>query len=120
YFADDLKIFRSISSHEDNLSLNLSLSYLAEWCSLWKLNLNLSKCFFMSISNNKSNKLPFNYSINQYILTEVSTFKDLGVLYTNNLKFKTHISSIINKSFRMLGFIKRNTNHFTNYHTIIT
>ena len=76
-----------------------------------KLSLSLTKCFFMSITtNSKTKKLSFNYSINQSTLTEVSSFTDLGATYTDNLYFNSHISAIISKSFKMLGF----------YHTLVT
>ena len=50
----------------------------------------------------------------------MSTFCDLGVTYTSKFSFNTHINIIINKSFKMLGFLKRNSTHFNNLKTFLT
>ena len=47
------------------------------------------------------------YSINENILEQVSTFKDLGVLISNNLSWSKHIESIVSKANKTLGLIKR-------------
>jgi hypothetical protein len=43
---------------------------------------------------------------------------DLGVLLTSNLSFTSHITNVVNKSFRMLGFIKRTCVSFTSVSTL--
>jgi hypothetical protein len=45
------------------------------------------------------------YSINENILEQVSTIKDVGVL--NNLSRSKHIESIVSKANKTLGLIKR-------------
>jgi hypothetical protein len=47
------------------------------------------------------------YSINENILEQVSTIKDLGVLISNNLSWLEHIESIDPKTNKTLGLIKR-------------
>ena len=46
-FADDAKIFKSISCLQDCINLQFDLNALVEWCTFWKLDLNLNKCFVM-------------------------------------------------------------------------
>jgi hypothetical protein len=45
------------------------------------------------------------YSINENILEQVSTIKDVGML--NNLSRSKHIESIVSKANKTLGLIKR-------------
>ena len=70
------------------------------------------------ITNNITNVFSTSYS--DMLLTKVSTFCDLGVTYTSNFSFNTHINIIINKSFKMLGFLKRNSTHFNKLKTFLT
>ena len=119
-YADDLKIFKLITSSLDSINLNLSLATLFKWCSTWDLELNISKCYFISFYKTKQKCFSFNYSINDINLQEVTTIKDLGVMYTSNFSFQPHINTILKKSFKMLGFLKRNSVYFTNLKTILT
>ena len=47
-------------------------------------------------------------------LKRVTSTKDLGVTVDENLNFKEHTTSKINKAFSMLGIIKRNFKHMDN------
>jgi len=44
--------------------------------------------------------------------------KDLVVLFNNNLSFSINSNMVINKCFKMLGFILRNTKEFKNVFTL--
>ena len=44
------------------------------------------------------------------ILDSKSEEKDLGVLFTNNLKFGHHISAIVRKANSITGIVKRSFN----------
>lgn len=119
FYADDLKIFKAIRSFEDCLNLNESLKILSNWCSKWDLQLNVTKCYHMSIFRNRHKSVNFTYTINSQPLNEVFQISDLGVLYTSSFSFNLHIHQIISKSFRMLGFIRRNSTSFTNMKTLL-
>lgn len=53
-------------------------------------------------------------NINGVLIPEVSEVKDLGIIIDKKLKFNAHIDSIVNRSAKMLGFLKRNTKEFRN------
>ena len=106
-FADDVKIFKRISSANDCLDLQTDLNALSEWCSLWRMKLNLAKCFFINFSLKRVFNISFNYSLDGSVLKSVTDVKDLGVYFSSNLSFSKHISTVVNKAFRMLGFVKR-------------
>lgn len=44
--------------------------------------------------------------------------KDLGVTLDPRLTFIEHITNIVNRSLKMLGFVKRNSGEFSNFHTL--
>ena len=48
------------------------------------------------------------YHLNNYILTEVDNANYLGVLFTNDMSWSLHISSIVSEAHQRLGFIRRN------------
>lgn len=52
-FADDLKLYMPIYSHEDCLNLQADLDDFCLWCSLNGLNVNAEKCSQISFSRRK-------------------------------------------------------------------
>ena len=106
-FADDLKIFKRISSVNDCVDLQFALNCLFSWCSKWKMTLNTEKCFYVNFSFKRAHNIEFDYMIDNCILQPVKHIKDLGVHFSYNMCFSLHIASIVKKSFRMLGFVRR-------------
>ena len=51
--------------------------------------------------------------MHDFILPYVYEVKNLGVYFTPSLNFNRHISYIVSKAFRMLGFINRATKPFS-------
>jgi hypothetical protein len=111
-YADDAKFYKSVTSLSDCNELQTDISNCHLWCLRWKLMLNLTKCNVISFSSKKT-IIKYDYLINNSPLTRVDKVNDLGVLFKSNFSFKEHINNIVNKSFRILGFIKRNSKNFT-------
>lgn len=80
FFADDLKIFRIIKSHEDANMLQIDLNTLNNWCSLNKLYFNVDKCKIMTYSKKRINQ-NYKYYLNDIELARVSNIKDLGIFF---------------------------------------
>ena len=99
-FADDLKLFSDanvIPTSSDSHSvfcplLQNSLNKLHLWCLKWQLQISISKCAVLSISNSRSPK-PRRYSINSHPIPEVTSYSDLGVIVDNQLTFSIHVLS---------------------------
>ena len=51
-------------------------------------------------------------------VNDVSVFKDHGVSFDRSLTFVDHITKISNHAMKLLGFITRNTKHFSNIFTL--
>ena len=77
-FADDTKLLRVITSFNDNVELQSDLDSISEWCNLWKLNLNESKCSSLFFSLRSSTGPSF--IIKDYRVNKASTHRDLGIM----------------------------------------
>ena len=105
-FADDCTIYRQVSTHQDCAALQEDLTRFARWCQRWQLPLNTGKCKAMCITLKK--KPPsFTYSINNTSLEWVDTFRYLGVIINNKLKWGDHISAVTVKASRILNLLRR-------------
>ena len=118
-FADDDKIFRIIHCIADCLRLQSDLNRLYEWCSTWKIYLNLDKCNFISFSN-KRNKVDFVYRFGDHVIEKVDTIKDLGIYFSSNMIFRFHIEKTVSSSLRMLGFVYRTCKAFDDVDVLIS
>ena len=109
-FADDAKCFcLCISSRADCLSLQSDLSLLADWSSTWKLSFNENKLMFYIIirfTRSQSNAI-LSYSIKNTTLSSVGTQKDLGVILSSDMQWRTHYLLMIRRAYKMLGLIRR-------------
>jgi hypothetical protein len=70
------------------------------------------RCKYISISRG-SKLVMFQYVIDDSDLERVAVINDLGVLVDSRMTFFDHIGSIVSKSGRMLGFIKRISSSMT-------
>ena len=117
-FADDFKVSKLIGCLEDCIKLQDDLDSVANWFLDHGMHLNVETCFVITYTR-KINYIKNNYKINNLPLLRKNTCKDLGVNYQTNLKFNDHYQYIVNKAYRALGFIIRNSKHFKNVDTII-
>ncbi|CAH2105624.1 unnamed protein product [Euphydryas editha] len=83
------------------------LDGIVNWCGVNTMTLNPGKCYDVMFTRNDK------------VLQELPEIKDLGVTIDGRLTFKTHIDSIIRKVARCLGFIRRNTEGFSQATKII-
>ena len=104
-FTDDCLIYRSINSEADRLQLQKDLDALSTWGRCWDMKFNTSKCHIMRVGNTKWTRF---YHLNNDILTEVDNASYLGVLFTNDMSWSPHISSIVSKANQWLSFIRWN------------
>ena len=112
FFADDGKFYRVVKNISDCIILQLDLNRIYQWTVSWKLDLSLNKCFSICFSNRTTRKITYAYKFGTHVIENVNSVKDLGVYFTSNLSFKSHIEFIVSKASRMLGFIYRSTKCF--------
>lgn len=93
------------------------LDSLYNWCVENDIKLNISECKFMEFSN-RNTTIDVFYNINHQALVKVDEIRYLGVIFDRKLKFDRHIDLIVNKAYRMLGFVTRITKDFSNMNCI--
>jgi len=111
-FADDLKLYKTISSIYDCNLLQEDLLKIVEWCERNKMVLNVYKCAVMSTTHGH-NKIMYPYAIGNEQLKRFSTKKDLGVIMDDKLSFNEHVDEITRKCYRTLDFIFRCGRYFS-------
>ena len=67
---------------------------------------NANKCKVLTVTR-KCDDSHYVYCMNRMPLEHVGSFKDLGILVDSSLNWNSHISSIISKTKRVCGMIKR-------------
>lgn len=110
-YADDLKLYKQIYSPADVEAFQADLNRLESYCKENYLFLNANKCNHIMFSRNR---VIFDniFNIGDNVVQKVTTIKDLGVTLDVKLSFEAHIDNIVNKAFKMLGFILRSTKDF--------
>ena len=103
-FADDCLLYKAINTPADHQRLQQDLDNLQKWAQAWGMKFNAKKCYVLS-SRNKSSHF---YTIDDHILQQVQNNPYLGITFSDDLKWKTHINNICKKANSSLGFLRRN------------
>ena len=108
-FADDIKIFRTITDKNDQGTLQDDLNTLEQWSKKWLLKCNPSKCKHMTIGNNNIGEIKYSMTLNNsiYPLDTIENQNDLGVIIDTKLSFDDHIKQAVNKATKMKTIIRR-------------
>lgn len=116
-YADDLKLFSTVSNLNDCVRLEESLQTIQEWASLSSLPLNIAKCEVMTYTLNHQ-FIEHPYKINNSLLHRPLTYSDLGVVFDVKLSFGAHLDHIVSRASKSLGYIIRNSKDFKNISTL--
>ena len=104
-FADDTKIFGSITSEKDIVSLQKDLDRLIQWADEWQVMFNTRKCKVMHFGKKELNNADY-YRSDQRI-TSVTEEKDLGVVISSDMKSSQQCNQAYSKASIMLAMINR-------------
>lgn len=115
-YADDMKILSPIRSNEDASRLQEDLNRFQNYCTINKLDLNISKCYVCSFTR-KPIHILFNYTLKNSSLSRVSFIRDLGVTFDSKLLFDNHVNNVVNKASKALGFVLRMSSQFQSLKT---
>ena len=89
--------------------LQSDLDRAIKWSQFWLLKFNIKKYVVMHYGHNNK-KSPLYFESEQ--LAESETERDLGVIFSTNLKWKDQVLTSTNKSNQMLGRIKKSFVYF--------
>ncbi len=107
-FADDGKLLKSVTSSSDCHSIQSDLDSLNLWSSTSCLDFNVNKSFVLQFHLPKSdNTINFKYTLNDMVLPLRDNCKDLGVIFSSDLSWSKHHSSIASKVYRIMYLIRR-------------
>ena len=107
-FADDTKLIAIINNLQDNLSFQLDINAASKWTSDWHMRFNEDKCKIMHImKKRKQDQYKHSYTLNDKDLVETVSERDLGVIISNDLKWKTQCETAASKANSTLGMLKR-------------
>lgn len=112
-FADDTKIFKTIMSREDALSLQTDIDLLEQWSRTWLLTFNPDKCHILTLGKFENIRYSHRYSIYGNEMEHVFSEKDLGVVIDSALSFEDHISEKIKKANSIMGLIRRSFSYLS-------
>ena len=105
-YADDNKILSVVNNHLERDILQNDIDNTTNWTNENCLTLNGDKCKIIHYGSSNNN---FEYNLiinnNHTILKSDRHEKDVGIIFTNDLKFSNHIDQIVNKSYRILGLL---------------
>lgn len=109
-FADDLIIYREVTSVADTVILQSDLAKIENWCRESQMQINVQKTVHMRFTKKRMAPTPYNLSDSP--LQTVSEYKYLGVFFTPPMCCHRHVNFITAKAYKALGFLRRNTKLF--------
>ena len=107
-YADDILLYRIISSRSDFNLLQNDIDAISNWASSNFMAFNESMCKLMQILHKRNPTTPISpLLLNGLQLETVPSFKYLGVLISSDLSWSQHIESVCSKARKILGLIYR-------------
>ena len=96
-FADDTALYVLIDNQQVAADiLNNSLQQVDRWSQQWLVNFNPAKTKLMNISLKSSPGFEHHpIYFNDHVLDEVASHKHLGVIFSNDLKWSSHVNSLV-------------------------
>ena len=99
--------YMTVRNQQDSSKLQDDLDKLASWESEWRMEFHPDKCTVLSIYRGKP-KNQFVYHLHGKSLKTVDHAKYLGVTFSKDLSWNTHVDNIVSKANKRLGFLRRN------------
>jgi hypothetical protein len=110
-YADDSKIIGVIKSIEDHKKLQEDINKGVEWSKKWLMRFNVKKCKVMHVGkNNKRSAHVYTMedsSGTAQVLQETMLERDLGVLISYDLKWRSQVEAAAARANRVFGIFKR-------------
>ncbi|CAI2737970.1 unnamed protein product, partial [Dicrocoelium dendriticum] len=103
-YADDLKLWSTVSSIEDVDRLQGALDQLHEWSIKWELPVNRDKCAVLPMGGTE----PYGaYHIGGFLLRNTTHERDLGVIVTSDLRTTQDTLKKVATGRRLVGALRR-------------
>lgn len=101
-YADDLKVYTTVRNEQDMRALQAAIDCVRDWCVANRMLVAAHKCAVMKTKPDDAV-----YLFDGCPLTEVDSYRDLGVVFDNSMKFGTHIAEMAKAAARLCNLILR-------------
>ena len=98
-YADDVKIYREVSSADEADQLQSDLESVAVFFTDWQLTLNIDKCETIHLGSNNMQRL---YEWNNSQIPTQNSCRDLGIKISDNSKFSDHCNQVVQRAYYRL------------------
>ena len=107
--ADDMSLYRTISSPADYTVLQSDIAAISLWVTSNHLALNFNKCCYMVITRKRSQSIapPLLHIDANATLPQVNSVKYLGIHLSSDLSWSSHISNKCSKTRKLIGLMYR-------------
>ena len=95
-----------IHSMQDCINVQTDLSRLSDWCTTWNLLLNDEKCSAIRFLPRLS-PTPFHYHLDGKQISSKPAQKDIDLLVSADLTWRSHYQLISYRAYKMLGPLRR-------------
>ena len=111
-YADDSKIIGEINSERDYEELQQDIDKAVVWAKTWLMRFNIKKCKVLHVGKQSRTRSSNVYLMtddngDQHELAETVLERDLGILVSNDLKWKSQTEAATAKANRVFGIFKR-------------
>ena len=107
-FADDAKLFITVTKKRHVTLLQGEVQKLHLWSIRNGLQINVTNCrvisFYHGLQQSSSH-----YSVTETELERVYQLRDLGVIMDSYLSFKGQLKAVVNKCLKIFGFVRNVT-----------
>ena len=94
-FADDIKIYTTLTHPSDYASFQNHLDLIHTWSSAWQLPISHSKCNVFEIGKRFQPVNNYTFNISSIPLISFQSTSDLGITIFNTVSFNNHVPCII-------------------------
>ena len=101
-FADDVTIYKVVTSVSDCRILQEDLSHIFCWTAAWQVRLNSGKCEALNITN-KQAPIQFDYTVNGGVIQWKPFVRYLGIYVNSKLTWSDHCKIIASKATMLLN-----------------
>ena len=106
-FADDTSLYIVVENplHAANI-LDNNLGRIYRWAGVWLVDFNATKTESMLLTRKRIQIVHPDLIMDNTILREVDTHKHLGLIFSQDCGWKSHIEDILNKAWHRLNIIR--------------
>ncbi|XP_076069208.1 uncharacterized protein LOC143041261 [Oratosquilla oratoria] len=105
-FADDTRVFKTISSKNESSQLEKDLNKIYKWAEMNNMKFNEDK--FECIRFGKNEHETYYKDPKGNHITQQTFVRDLGVILSDDATFDQHIEKAVSKCRQRMGYILRN------------